>query len=201
MAHIPLHACPIFYCVIGAFHGEPVHLFVLWWCCLLCLWHQGVWNPVLEGCVVERQRVNASHWLKVQFVTRVCCRATTWGVLSLKGAECQAAVPGVSIKACVCSIPMDVVRLGGCVCVQHLCLWCWTCICILFKAALGHFVLPAKSRGGGVSTSECSSLSVENKPLEGFGMVKTFCLYSEPGIVLTAKEASNSSFYGQHFLV
>lgn len=62
MTDIPLHACPIFYCVIGAFHREPLHLFVLWWCCLLCLWHRSVWNLVLEVCVVERQRVNASHW-------------------------------------------------------------------------------------------------------------------------------------------
>lgn len=86
-------------------------------------------------------------------------------------------MPGVSIKACMCSISMGVVRLGGCVCAQHLYLWCWTCICILFKAVLCGFVLPAKSRGGGVSTSECSMLSVGNKPLERFGKVKMFCLF------------------------
>lgn len=63
------------------------------------------------------------------------------------------------------------------------------------------FCATCKSRGGDMSTSECSSLSVENKSLEGFGMVRMFCVYSRPGIVLTAKQASNSSFYGQHFLV
>lgn len=140
--------------------------------------------------------------IKSTVCNRLCCRAVTLGVLSLKWAESQAAVPGVS---CMCSVAMDAVRLGGCVCVQRLYLWCWMCICILFKAALCGFVLPAKSRGGGMSTSECSLLSVENKPLKispsSFGKVRMFCLYSGPGIVLTAKEASDTSIYGQHFLV
>lgn len=112
--------------------------------------------------------------IKSTVCNRLCCRAVTQGVLSLKWAESQAAVPGVS---CMCSVAMDAVRLGGCVCVQRLYLWCWMCICILFKAALCGFVLPAKSRGGGMSTSECSLLSVENKPLllwEGENVLSLF---------------------------
>lgn len=85
-----------------------------------------------DACA-ERQKVNASHWLKVQFVTRVCCRAVTQGVLSLKWAESQAAVPAVSIKACMCSIARMLSGWEVVFCLQHLYLWCWRCICICSK--------------------------------------------------------------------
>lgn len=99
-----LYVCPIWYCSTGAFHLEPLDLFVLWWCCLLCCWHQCAWNLLLEGCVLEKQRVNASHWLKVQFVTRFCYRANAESTLSLKWAKFWALMPGEFIKACVCLI-------------------------------------------------------------------------------------------------
>lgn len=57
------------------------------------------------------------------------------------------------------------------------------CICgvghasVLCSKQCFGVLLPAKSRGGGVSTSECSMLSVESKPLERFGKVKMFFLF------------------------
>lgn len=56
-----VHVCPIFYCFIGAFHLELLNLFVLWWCCLLCFWHQCGWNPLLEGCVLVRSKEWMHH--------------------------------------------------------------------------------------------------------------------------------------------